>query len=375
MTPSGRNDRENVPSPRATLPGVIAGLVLVAAMIAVGMAALVASPARAAEPAKQLFGAKALPADMKARAIGSYARGCMAGARALPVTGDAWQVMRLERNRNWGQPVLIDYMERLARDARQKDGWPGLLVGDLAQPRGGPMLSGHASHQVGLDADIWLRPMPDHELSAAERSEKAGLSAISMLADDKIHADPKKFTDAEKKLIRRAASYPEVARIFLHPGLKQALCSWAGDDRAWLSKVRPWWGHHYHFHVRLKCPAGSPECENQPAPGDDDGCGKELKDWIATISRPVAPPKPGQKPKPKREITMEGLPATCRDVLAASDLIGERLAAGTGTVPGAAAAEMSIPEAEESDLPISEAAISAIRIPEVPMPSRRPATP
>src|SRR5690606_32364598 len=122
------------------------------------------------EPAKQLFGAKALPADMAARAIGSYARGCMAGGRALAVTGDAWQVMRLERNRNWGQPVLIDYLETLARDARDLDGWPGLLVGDLAQPRGGPMLTGHASHQIGLDADIWLRPMPERELSFKERS-------------------------------------------------------------------------------------------------------------------------------------------------------------------------------------------------------------
>ncbi|MCC0055251.1 MAG: penicillin-insensitive murein endopeptidase [Rhodobiaceae bacterium] len=343
MTHSGETKPEIKTRGRGTLSALVAGVVLVAAMIAVGMAALVASPAKAAEPAKQLFGAKALPADMKARAIGSYARGCMAGGKALPVTGDAWQVMRLERNRNWGQPVLIDYLEQLARDARDKDGWPGLLVGDLAQPRGGPMLTGHASHQIGLDADIWLRAMPDHEMSAAERSEKSGISAISMLAGDNIHADPNKFTDAEKKLIRRAASYPQVARIFLHPGLKQALCKWAGDDRAWLSKVRPWWGHYYHFHVRLKCPAGSSECENQPAPAADDGCGKELDDWIAMISRPPAPPKPGQKPKPKRELTLASLPATCSDVLAASDLIGQRLAADTGPTTAPAPTMPNVP--------------------------------
>ena len=63
--------------------------------------------------------------------------------------------MRLSRNRNWGHPKLVEFLERLSAKGA-KVGWPGLLVGDMAQPRGGPMLTGHASHQVGLDADIWL---------------------------------------------------------------------------------------------------------------------------------------------------------------------------------------------------------------------------
>jgi hypothetical protein len=38
-------------------------------------------------------------------------------------------------------------------------GWgKGLYIGDISQPRGGPMTSGHASHQIGLDADIWMLP-------------------------------------------------------------------------------------------------------------------------------------------------------------------------------------------------------------------------
>ena len=68
------------------------------------------------------------------------------------------------------------------------------------------------------------------------------------------------------KLIKRAASYPQVARIFVHPAIKKALCQMAtqvGKDRAWLGKVRPWWNHHYHFHVRLTCPPGMEGCENQ----------------------------------------------------------------------------------------------------------------
>ena len=111
-------------------------------------------------PAKELFGAAKTPAAMAARSIGFYAKGCLAGGSALPIDGPAWQAMRLSRNRNWGHPELIALVEKLATEAKAHDGWPGLLVGDMSQPRGGPMLTGHASHQVGLDADVWLTPMP-----------------------------------------------------------------------------------------------------------------------------------------------------------------------------------------------------------------------
>src|SRR5271167_676167 len=57
--------------------------------------------------AKQLFGRKVLPAAMPTRVIGFYAHGCIAGAEALPLNGDTWQVMRLSRNRNWGHPDLV----------------------------------------------------------------------------------------------------------------------------------------------------------------------------------------------------------------------------------------------------------------------------
>jgi penicillin-insensitive murein endopeptidase len=179
----------------------------------------------------------------------------VAGGVALPINGPDWQVMRLTRNRNWGSQFLIDYVERLASDAHALDGWPGLLIGDLSQARGGPMLKGHTSHQVGLDADIWLTPMPDRILTPEEREN---MTAVSML-EDPFTVDPEVFTLLHVKLIKRAASYPQVARIFVHPAIKKALCeqaSEAGKDKSWLAKVRPWWNHHYHFHVRLSCPPG-----------------------------------------------------------------------------------------------------------------------
>jgi len=128
--------------------------------------------------AKELFGRKPRPAALAPKAIGFYAHGCVAGAVALPISGPAWQVMRLSRNRNWGHPDLIALLERLAAKAHKTAGWPGLLVGDMSQPRGGPMLTGHASHQVGLDADIWLTPMPNRQLSREEREETSAVMMI-----------------------------------------------------------------------------------------------------------------------------------------------------------------------------------------------------
>ena len=261
-------------------------------------------------PAKELFGAVSRPAAVKPAVVGTYAKGCIAGAVALPVDGEAWQAMRLSRNRNWGHPDLVAFLERLARDVRRLDSWPGLLVGDMAQPRGGPMRTGHASHQIGLDADLWLTPMPDRKLS---RDERESMSAISMLADGTRHVDPRKFTEAQARVIRRAAKGAEVERIFVHPGIKQALCLWAGEDRAWLSKVRPWWGHDAHFHVRLSCPAGQPLCRDQDPVPAGDGCDKELDWWLS--DEPWKPAKPPAKP-PKPMLLTE-LPAECRVVLQA----------------------------------------------------------
>ena len=117
------------------------------------------------DAAKVLFGNQIVPAPLGGSSIGSYARGCLAGGIALPINGSAWQVMRLSRNRNWGHLALIAFLERFAV-AAQKVGWPGLMVGDMGQPRGGPMITGHSSHQIGLDADIWLMPMPNRVLTA-----------------------------------------------------------------------------------------------------------------------------------------------------------------------------------------------------------------
>jgi penicillin-insensitive murein endopeptidase len=231
----------------------------------------------------------------------------------LPVNGKTWQVMRLSRNRNWAHPDMIRLLERLSDKVHEVAGWPGLLVGDLSQPRGGPMLTGHASHQVGLDADIWLMPMPDRELSRVEREE---MSATTVVRPDRLDIDPKVWTPSHLLVIRAAGQQPQVERIFVNAAIKKALCREAKGDRTWLSKVRPMYGHDYHFHIRIKCPAADKECESQPPPSADEGCSaKDLAYWF---SEPVLHPRlPTTPPKPSPPITLADLPAACRQILIA----------------------------------------------------------
>ncbi len=262
-------------------------------------------------PAKELFARKTKPIPLAARSIGFYSQGCLAGAVALPINGATWQVMRLSRNRNWGHPKLIAFLERLAEKAK-KVGWNGLLVGDMSQPRGGPMLTGHTSHQVGLDADIWLTPMPDRKLS---RDEREFMSAVNMVAEDRLDVDPKVWTHERTELIRAASQDSEVERIFVNAAIKKALCREAGPDRDWLAKVRPWSGHDYHFHVRIFCPADSPQCKPQPPPEPGDGCGEDLAYWFSDAVLHPQPPLIPEKPKPP--LTLANLPAACRAVLMA----------------------------------------------------------
>ena len=194
------------------------------------------------------------------RAIGGDFDGCLAGAVSLPITGQTLQVMRPSRNRNWGHPELIRFIERLAANAN-KAGW-SLLVGDMSQPRGGPMLSDHASHQIGLNADIWFAPMPDHAQGREEREFRPGTDVV---APDLRDVDPKLWTPGHTALIRTAAQDPVVVRILVNAAIKKALCREAGADHPWLYKVRPWYGHAEHFHVQIGCPADSAEC-NPPVP-------------------------------------------------------------------------------------------------------------
>jgi penicillin-insensitive murein endopeptidase len=264
-----------------------------------------------ADAAKRHFGSARSAYPSEARVIGSYAKGCLAGATAIAADGPTWQVMRPSRNRAWGHPDLIATIERLARRAPGL-GWSGLLVGDISQPRGGPMLTGHASHQVGLDADLWLTPMPGRTLSTSEREN---MSATNVVADSWMDVNPAVWTSGHRNIIRAAAQDPAVVRIFVNPAIKVALCRDPGGDRSWLSKVRPMWSHNYHFHIRMACPAGDTACADQDPPPEGDGCGAELSDWLKRQQKAIFGPKKGGGGKPARPIPLSAMPPACQQIV------------------------------------------------------------
>lgn len=236
--------------------------------------------------------------------IGQHAAGCIAGAAALPSEGPGFQTIRLSRSRFWGHPDLITAIHTLGARARVA-GLPDLYIGDLGQPRGGPMPWGHASHQIGLDADIWLDLAPKPLLSAAQSE---AIEPPSLVRPDQRAIDPSRWTEGHARLLRLAAGLPGVERIFVHFAIKRRLCETAGADRAWLRTIRPWWGHAAHFHIRMRCPAGEVDCHDQAPPPAGDGCDTSLDWWFAQLDKPPGPPTPRRVPV---------LPAACDAVLAA----------------------------------------------------------
>lgn len=337
--------------------------VALAALMATGGQAAPAMPQQAA---KEIFGNTPLPSATEPRVHGFYSKGCIGGAVAIPVDGPTWQAMRLERNRRWGHPDLVALVQRLSREA-VADGWPGLLVGDISQPRGGPMLSGHASHQIGLDADIWLTPMPDRRLTPAERRDT---SAISVLKEGTLRVDPGVWTAAHGKLLARAASYGSVERLFVHPGIKQALCEAYGDNRAndpWMIKIRPYYGHHYHFHIRMRCPANSPGCRPQdPVPSSGNGCDQSLAWWFT--DEPWKPAKPAPKPTTpvrKKVTTLDDLPSACRMVISDPQPADESLVTLTSGY--------DLQRAVATAVPFTPPVDGVVPLAKLPLPAGRPA--
>ncbi len=278
--------------------------------LTVSIALLLAGTVSAEPLAKELFGAKRVSSQQKPAAFGSYSRGCAAGSVQLPETGPTWQAMRLSRNRNWGHPQAIDYVQDLSRFAAKQPGWNGLYIGDISQPRGGPMTSGHRSHQLGLDIDIWMLPGDNMRLS---RNARENISSVSLRRSNGAYVNSN-WTKQHHAVLREAAKDKRVARIFVFPGAKVQMCDDEKGNKSYLRKIRPWWGHHYHFHVRLKCPRGSSGCVNQDAPPKGDGCA-EARQWVKNILNPPPPDPNAPAPKKRREYVMADLPNQCVSVL------------------------------------------------------------
>ncbi|AHG18818.1 murein endopeptidase [Chania multitudinisentens RB-25] len=227
------------------------------------------------------------------QAIGGFSNGCIVGAQPLPLNSPDYQVMRTDQRRYFGHPDLLAFIQRLSAQAHQK-ALGTVLIGDMGMPAGGRFSSGHASHQSGLDVDIWLQ-LPRQRWTAQQLLKPQPIDLVS--ADGKQVVD-RQWQPQIESLIKIAAQDSEVTRIFVNPAIKLRLCQDAGADRNWLHKVRPWFAHRAHMHVRLRCPASSLECQDQDAPPAGDGCGAELASWFKPHQPNVNPVKTEPPPLP-----------------------------------------------------------------------------
>lgn len=275
----------------------------------VALALPLGAPASADPLAKDVFGAARGPTAGGAAAIGFYSKGCISGGMQLPETGQTWQAMRLSRNRNWGHPEMIGFLVGLSQAARQA-GWQGLYIGDISQPRGGPMVSGHASHQLGLDADIWMLPPSSLALTPQQRENISSVSVVNQRGTELTSH----WNTGHFQIMRAAARDPRVERILVDPVVKVAMCQMERGNRNWLRKVRPINNHNYHFHVRLSCPAGS-SCQRQDPPPAGDGC-EEAAEWIRNRIDPgrVKPVPPDPDYRHPRTFRLSEMPRQCQAV-------------------------------------------------------------
>ncbi|WAK00485.1 penicillin-insensitive murein endopeptidase [Methylobacter sp. YRD-M1] len=263
-----------------------------------------------ARPVAHAWARAATPAltDGAAQSIGAYTAGCLRGAVALPQDGAGYQTMRLSRKRVYGHPDLIHFIEKLGQTTAA-EGWGVLLIGDLGQPRGGPTLTGHRSHQTGLDVDIWYLLSQQAAARSLSFDERETWGAPSVLAVRSDAVDASRWSLANEKILEAAARMPEVERIFVNPGVKRQLCA-SRTPHDWLRKIRPWWGHDDHFHVRLKCPAGNSQCQGQESIPEGDGCDASLSWWFSAEA--LEQLASGKARKPAAE---PALPEQCQAVL------------------------------------------------------------
>ena len=264
---------------------------------------LLSSPILASEQRpKNAWSIVEKPIKGKTQTFGGYSNGCFVGGATLPHTGKGYETIRRHRNRFYGHPELIEVVKWIA--AKHEDqGGERLLIGDLSQPAGGPMPYGHRSHQAGLDADIWFT-----NVDPSLRDSDESFPRLVDLKKETINPDvwDPKFVS----LLKLAGSHPSVDRIFVNWILKRHLCQTEQGDKSWLRKLRPWWGHDRHFHVRLRCPTDSPRCRPQASIASRPPCGGET--WFSDAEVLARRKRSKKKTGPKKP---KVLPNACKRLL------------------------------------------------------------
>ena len=284
------------------------------------------------------------PSSHLSQSLGSYADGCLQGGQILAPQGPGYVSIRRFRNRFYAHPSTLEVISTLGKWVKAL-GMRSLEIGDLSQPRGGLMTYGHRSHQNGLDVDIWFGYSQEqssqvksavqrektlfkktyskkHAVKKPNKAQRKKLKQMkkkheahlfdlqhpSVLMTKREKIDPKKWSNRHLNLLYLATQDARVERIFVHWQIKAKLCALykakklsstlkasqkllkkekyplLEDPEQWLRKIRPWYGHHQHFHIRLRCPPKDSKCLSQKTIALNSGCDQDLA-WFSLSAK------------------------------------------------------------------------------------------
>ena len=253
---------------------------------------------------KFLFALSLLAGVSHAASYGPYSRGCFTNGDSLPESGPGFFSIQRQRDTFHGHPDTVNFVKSLGQKAEQEK--LGVVrVGNIAQKNGGPLYEHSVSHQSGLDVDIGY----------VFSKKKSGEVLVDVLKKDRS-INTKLFTKESERLIQLTAQDKKVQRILVNPIIKKKMCE-TYPDQKWLRKLRPWWKHTDHMHVRLHCPKDSPECVKQsPVPAGTGCSGDQFEWWFSQEAEDMRTGKikkgsgsSSKKKKPKP------YPAKCQEVL------------------------------------------------------------
>lgn len=197
--------------------------------------------------------------EANSEAIGFYSDGCMVDDYQLSQFDGNFELVNAWRNRHWAHGRAVNFIAYFTDTMANKNIGP-IKISDVSQHGGGDVSPSHASHQMGLDIDIWLANGNE------EYQDVVQGSSVNEELFEKFHA---------RDMYRTAVANSNVQRIFVNPAIKQYLCR-TESDTSWLRKLRPMSGHTGHMHVRLYCTDFDEDCIPQFEIGPGSGCNEVL---------------------------------------------------------------------------------------------------
>jgi len=223
------------------------------------------------------------------QAIGFYSKGELKFADKMASESTHHIKLFLPRNRGFGTLMLINIaMEASSILNANFPAGERVQFGDMSNKDGG-FLSGHNSHQNGLDVDVSYMRMDYREQDQFDIDGFDENFVIKNILSPNFDMERNLF------IFKSLVSTNKVNRIFVDQVIKNAICEHVikiGQRelyRETLRRLRHWPNHLNHFHLRLVCPSDSSKCEEQTPPPDGDGCFENYVQSYEALETSIAP--------------------------------------------------------------------------------------